>query len=444
MGKRSIVILSTLGVFLLIVASILLYRSSIRVVNKPENTAAISTTENSKQGSDGKSGLNSDGTSEEVAVKVIKSEEVKVLNNSPEYDFKASIYENSLNETYLKFEYYSEGTGIVKEFGYDKIPELKDMFINSISFNPKKSKAYFIIEGKNQAGDTGIALYCFSLKDSNVKKIFEGVGKSSELKFSNSSNYLAFNFMPGVAVKGSEPENNYFQVVNCDTDELIIKNSSANKGNLIGGEKDKNLRYEYSFISWNNNTSAKVKEIKYLMDKNGNVTGIKGQSELVYDIEKNVLLNADGSIVNDTKASSISTGGAAQIKTESDCIKILRNYYLLMSSEQYGKANELLDNKFTLKLKMFKQFGIDELTKSDMDVNNMALYGSLFKTAKIESIVSEKAARSNSTIYFYLTYSMGESDQIKQPLIANLVKSDKGWKILSVSDGNENESPFKK
>lgn len=455
MGKRSTAILSALVVFLLIVVSILLYRNySFKSVNKPDDTSAITTAEKSKADNEEKSATNRNAAKEDKSTEAIRSEEIKVINNSPEYDLKASLYENSINETYIKFEYYIDGTGITKELGNDKLTELKDLFknrakslenesgnrIKNIYFNPKKSKAYFMLEGNNFSGETATTLYFFNLKDFSTKKLFEGTGKYSEPIFTKDFKYMAFNYTVGIAPQSSKKKSSYFQVINCDADELIINNSRDVKGDSIGGKKGN----DYYFLSWASNTSVRLMENMYMLDKIGTDAGVKDQKELLYDIEKNMFLNPDGSIVTDGKTSLTSTSGAARVKTESDSIKALRNYYLYMSSEQYGKANELLDDKFTLKLKMFKQFGIDALTKSDMDVSNMALYGSLFKTAKIESIVSEKAIGSNSVIYFYIVYSMGESDQVKQPLIANLVKMGKIWKILTVTDGNSAESPFKK
>ena len=91
----------------------------------------------------------------------------------------------------------------------------------------------------------------------------------------------------------------------------------------------------------------------------------------------------------------------------------------------------------------FRLLGVEELSKKDIDVESFSVYGSLFQAARLESIVLEKVSGGTATVYFYQTFSMGEGEEVRQPLAAGLNKTDKGWKIASVSDGNINEKPFK-
>ena len=131
-------------------------------------------------------------------------------------------------------------------------------------------------------------------------------------------------------------------------------------------------------------------------------------------------------------------------ENESNSIKTLRNFYRLLSSDtEYKKAYEKLDESFIIKMGLFAQCGVKELKKSDMDLENFPIYADLFKAINLERIVKESIEKNNSTIYYYQTYSLGESNGVRIPMVVTLKKVNKKWMLTSMGDGDANAEPFK-
>lgn len=396
-------------------------------------------------------GTGSGESPESNTVEIIKSEEVKVFNNSPEYDFKAFIYRNSLNEVFLKFEYFNDGVGVVKELGVGEIPELESLEANNagtggdsgygvkaVYLNPKFSKAFFVVENKASADFVEAAIYSFKLKDFSSKKVFSTAGKFTGLLFTKNNKYMGFSYydIPSSSVF---QEDSLLEILNCENDEFIVKGSRDAKGKLIGGDKDPKIIYDYIFLGWHSNSIAKVREVTLQKDASQKT---KKERELLYDVEKNVFLNLDGTAAANSKGAS--KPGTAQDKAESDSIKTLKSFYVCLSSDsRYTEGMALLDADFKLQLSIFKQFGINELSKSDIDAKSVSMYRDLLKMASLESIVKEEIKDNTSTIYYYQLFSSGEGSQTKQPLTAQLKKIDGKWKITLIKDGNIDEKPFK-
>ncbi|HHW47076.1 MAG TPA: hypothetical protein GXX14_00455, partial [Clostridiaceae bacterium] len=138
-----------------------------------------------------------------------KTQELKVLNNTLEYDFKAVLVGREGSGTFLKISHYLEGAGVEKEFGSDFIDELKhisitgsnegtggmDMSIGTVYLNPKQSKAYFILR-ENSAEDNmaNVSLYSYNMIDGTIKKLFSDTGTFTDLFFTKDYKYMGFSY----------------------------------------------------------------------------------------------------------------------------------------------------------------------------------------------------------------------------------------------------------
>lgn len=431
MGKKRIILLVSLIIIAIISVSFILSgKQDSKTSSKLPDSPKVNSTKEAAAAVDDAATETDKVSVNRTEETITNSEDIQVNNNSLEYDMKASLYEKSTGETFLRLEYYSGGNSVVKELGTDKIPEIKDVFqsgakirgkpgqrVKAVYLNSRYSKAYLLVEGKTRKDDVETFLYSFNLKDFVLKKLYSDYGSYSELLFNKDFKYLAFSYTSEIM-----PRTSFLQVIKCDNDEMLI---------------DKNKKFTYSIISWQTGNIAKLKE----KASGGTPAGAEKQTEVFYDIEKNMFVNPDGSPVNEK---------VAQSKPESGSVKALKSFYALMSasdmstSEQFEKAYNLLEDGFTIKLTMLKQFGIDELGKKDMDLSNFTLYSSLFKAAKIENIVEEKTVGNLSTIYYFQSLSLGEGEPVRQPLAAVMKKTDKGWRALSLSEGNIDEKPFKK
>ncbi|MCX7708567.1 MAG: hypothetical protein N2484_01830 [Clostridia bacterium] len=378
----------------------------------------------------------------------IKSEEIAVANNTPEYDMKAFLCQLNSGEVFMKLEYYVNGESLTRQVNAETVPQLKDVFskrekntsnpqafgIQSVYLNPKLHKAYFIASDKPIMESAEITLYGMDLKEGSVNKLFSQIGKFSDFKFSKDMKYLAFSYVES-ALSSQYPRRTLLQVLECSKDKFAVNGNKDAKGNLIGNNTDQKMVYHYSLMSWQSNNTLKIKETVF--PKNSD-TGEKSR-ELLYDIEKNLLTNMDGSPAIAGQTAGNKDGQAA--KADSEPVKALKGFYTNLSSGQYTKAYDLLDDKF--QLNAFKLMGVAELSKKDIDVESFSAYGSFFKTAKIESVVHDKMSGNTANVYFYQVFSISEGNEVKQALVATLKKTAKGWKIAAVGDGNINEKPFK-
>ncbi|MCX7923363.1 MAG: hypothetical protein N3B21_15340 [Clostridia bacterium] len=173
------------------------------------------------------------------------------------------------------------------------------------------------------------------------------------------------------------------------------------------------------------------------------VDGIKQESATAKQVNGEALLNTVGTATAPEVRKTWGKGHEL-LRAKSDTAKVLVDCHTYAATGQYDKVLLALDDTFVVKLNILTQFGISELTKKDISIEKLSIYGEAFKTAEIERIVEEKTIGNNSTIYFYHIISADSKNLFKQPLIAKLRKSDKVWKLTHIGSGNENEKPFKK
>lgn len=455
--KRKTVIISVLVVIFLVTAAFILSRQlndgrRQDEAEVAEGTAATdeSTPANETVGVEDKA---AESQTEETGeqVRILYSEELKVINNSPEYDLRASVYKNSEKEAFLKFEYYYEGAGVEKLLGMEAVPELGsvviqgdgqevqgDKKVKTVYLNVKFSKAYFIIEAASTSGFPETTLYVLNLKDQNVKKLFSHKGKFTDMFFTKNGKYIGCSYFDSPASSIFQ-ERSLLEIVDCEKDEWIVTGSRDAEGNRIGTGRDPQLVYDYAFLSWHSNNTARLKETAF--SKKDSTDKIKGQ-EVLYDVVKNIFLNPDGSPV--TEGNSKPKPEETAVIAESEAVKTFKTFYqYLGDGKQYDNAMALLDDEFKLQLEILKQFGVDELGKKDISAEGVALYAELLKAARLDSIVKEETTSAVSTIYYYQILSTGQGAEEKQPMIAQLKKVDNQWRLFSVKDGKINEKPFK-
>jgi len=372
----------------------------------------------------------------------LEKKDIDVLNNSLQYDLKATLFENNRKETYLKFDYYNDGLNVSREFDAQSIPELSGVFeksrelpagskgyaIRPVYLDGKYSKAYFIFEGAPDGNETGTAVYSFDLKKIAINRLFAETGLFSDLSFTKDGRYAAFGYTSAKA-KGVS----FLQVVDCKEDLLAVSKNLNIKGKPIGQAAGLKQTGGYSFVSWNTNSVAKLKGV--FRDAN---SGTPVQKDMFYDIENDAFLNPDGTPLSaGTGAKGRDTQQAAK---DSEPVKALKSFYAYLSSGQYDKAYDLLDDRF--RLNVLKQFGIDELSKSDINVQEFSQYGVFLRAAKIKNIVGEKTEGNTSHIYYYQALSLDDGDKV-QPIAVTMNKSAKGWRIAAVNDGDPDRPPFK-
>ncbi|MCX7841606.1 MAG: hypothetical protein N2489_00840 [Clostridia bacterium] len=454
MNKTGIVVLSALVIIVLAGAAFITIINPLRKEDNTEQIKIIDASSNPgteneeylKQTKATAQQTESESTAKEKDDLVIKNEAVDVLNNSPEFDMKVLLSKLSSGKTVLRLEYYLDGISSAKEYSQEDIPELAGLFekregksgsmefkVMPASLNTKKSKVYFAITGKAYGEETETSFYVVNLKDKAIKRLFQEKGRFSEFKLSKNQEYVAFSFYDS-ASSSMYQENSLLQIVSCENDLFLISGSRNTKGERIGNNEDSSLIWDYEMLGWSSGNVLKLKETA--APKSGG--GEKKSSEVLYDVAKNVFLNPDGSIRN-LKDMGAPQGNKTQ--KESEAVKVLRNFYLLLAADKYKDAYDLLDDEF--QLNAFKVFGLTKLSKSDIDVESFAMYGSIFKAARLESILEEKTDGSLASIYFYQAYALKDADDARQPLVAALRKTDKGWKLVALDDGNLNEKPFK-
>jgi hypothetical protein len=213
-----------------------------------------------------------------AGVEVTRSEDIEVRYDSPEYDLKATLCEDSNKRTFVKLEYYLDGAGTTMEAESDKLPELDGIFekreqagtasgvfkVKYAYLNPGLSKAYLQIAGSTNTCFEETTLYSFNLKDFSIKKLFSNIGKYSDMKFNKDFSLLGYSFEDPPYMSVFQ-ENSLFEILDCKSDEFKVKGSRTASGKIAGSDRDPAFVYDYTFASWQSNTVARLKQ-----DRNSN------------------------------------------------------------------------------------------------------------------------------------------------------------------------------
>ncbi len=395
----------------------------------------------------------SEGETDETTVETRVEIPVRINNNSAEYDLKAILYANKSNETFLSLEYYVDGKSVKKDIGSSEMPEIEALLqkrsassasggygVNAIDLNRELAKAYITIEGRpfnDNCVET--AIYSYDLRDSRLNRIFAEIGNFSDILFNKDSTLMAFSYKDS-SVSSKHQENSLVQILDMETDELIVTDSRNTDGARIGNDLDTELVYDYTVKSWFSDTAIILLRQSWSASGSGEGTEPVGK-DVIYDVTGNVFINEDGSVMEDnakpSPAPTPTPADTAQVKT-------LKLFYSYSSSmDNYSKAMNLLDDSFTIELSILRPFGVDKLTKADLTPESVSYFKDLLKTAKLEKIVKEdNSVKDISTISYYQTFSLEEGVNTTLPLVATLKRSGGSWKIFSIIDGNPLKPPF--
>lgn len=404
----------------------------------------------------------------------IKSETVIVVGNTPEYELELKICENIDKKTFIKLQYYLNGTSMLEELDEAELPELAGLFesremekdnmpafnISQAVLNPVHSQLYLLIQGAPLGAYTQASLYMVELNDMSIKKLFSYPGLYGKLVLNKDSSLLAYSFGDPPHLSNLQ-EDNLVEIFDCSRGEYVIKNNRDQSGNILGKNSSPDFLYDYEFEAWQ---SVNVLKLRQAIRPKKDVDSGLVQTEVLYDIQKNLLLNSDGSewkpqATEDISAASIiegddvgnqqtagdktgsgsaiSAGAGSQTEAaDSEPVKVLKNFYSYLAAEKdYAEAMNLLDKSFQLRLNMLKQFGVDEISKSDIDTDSASVYSELLKAAKFDTIATEVTKDGICTVNYHQILELSADSQIKQFMSAKLKKSDKVWKILLIEDG---------
>ena len=394
----------------------------------------------------------------------VRAEDIKIQNNSPEYDLRMSLEEGNGGRIAIRMAYYYNGSGTEIYIEDSAVPEIREIFRNRAEskskdgvyiienawLNIKLGKVYFLVNGDGNSGYVKTDMYVVTLdNDAAVNKIFSSRGKYGAVFFSKDYRYLgySYNYPPESSVL---QETTLFEAIDCNTDQLIIKDSRI-KGVKIGLNINKDTVYDYSFKEWH--TANRVK----LLQKPVPDTE-KKEMEVLYDISTDIMYNKDGTKIEEIKkpaetqsSQETDKGNTHAVATDKNnssdegktALSVLKEFYGFLGSEsEYEKAMELLDETFVIRLIIFKQFGIDELTKKDISAEDAAFYSDMLKAASFDSIVAEESENEISAIYYYQSMELSPGNAIKQPMSAMMKKTGKGWRITLLQDADEGQPPF--
>lgn len=400
---------------------------------------------------------------------LINSEKVDVNYNTPEYELSLELCENSNQKTFIRMQYYLNGSAVVNELDEGSISELEDIFesrvkesgnteafrIKQALLNPVHSQLYILIQGAPFEVYLQSSFYVINLQDTSIRKLFSYPGLYGKMAFNKDFSLLAYSF-GDPPVLSMYQEDNLLEVLDCSTTDYIIKGNVDMNGKKLGLNSSPDLLYDYEFEAWQAVNTLKLRQaVRPLSNPDSGLT----QTEALYDVKKNLLLNPDGSeqklsVKNmETKAdrptgvqdsgtssatgSAIAADPAAQAEpVDSEPLKVLKSFYAYLGSEKdYAKAMQLLDDSFRLKLLMIRQFGAEELVKSDIDEENASAFSNILKSAKFESLSKEITKGSTSTIIFTQVLGSGTDFEDKQQMTAELRETGKDWKIILIEDG---------
>lgn len=417
-------------------------------------------------------------TLEELGSKTLtKTEAVTVNGNSPEFEMELKLCENTDKKTFIRLQFYLNGAGVDQELDEGELPELAGIFENreketgnteafkiaQALLNPVYSQLYLLIQGAPLGAYTQTSLYLIELNGMSVKKLFSYPGLYGKMVLNKDFRLLAYHFGDPPHLSNFQ-EDNLVEVFDCTSGEYVIKGNRDKSGNVLGKNSSPDYLYDYEFESWQ---SVNVLKLRQAMRPKNDVDSGLVQIEVLFDIQKNLLLHLDGNeqkfIVADgaTAASDATgtagTGGSAASvagdKTTTDTainadannqgkmadsepVNVLKSFYSYLASEKdYTLAMQLLDSNFRLRLGILEQFGAKEIVKSDIDADNASIYSNLLKAAKLDTITKYVQKEDISTITYYQILGLNAETQIKQPMLAQLKKFGKTWKIILIEDG---------
>jgi len=486
--KRMLLIVS--GVLVLAAAFIIwdamLLNKISQNVPEPESTE-----EDMIKISDSFSDVSASGESQEAAAisMIINYESIDVDGNTPEYEMKLTLCEDSGSNVFLRMEFFRDGISTLYELDDKKIPEFSGLFQNRANhrddtgsyqikqalLNPIHEQLYLLINGKSTDEFSQTSFYRVDLADMSVHKLFSNEARYGEAVFNRDYSLIAYSFINPSTVSANQ-ENKLFEVYDCGKGEYVVRNNRTSDGQPIGVNHAKDYLYEYEFAGWE---SMNIVRLSQGLRKISGPDMEAVESVVLYDIRENLLMNADGSEwkpgpktgENDGESPEHDGSESADAKGQSDTsggtqesgagekdlnpadgassgdpaakgkpADVLKAFYSYLQSEKdYDKAMRLLDDGFILRMTMLRQFGVEQISKSDIDTGynqeNVSLYSGLLKAAKLDIILNETAVDDNTVmIKYYQKLELSADSQVRQLMKAELVRKSGSYKIILIED----------
>lgn len=404
---------------------------------------------------------------EEEPLEIVVTENVEVSGNTAEFDLEAKLYEDSGRNTYLRLEYYLDGISTVKELDSNTVKELEGIFENrnqvspagsgyrvkEVYLNPNHVKAYIQIEQGSSLSGTDTSIYSYDLRSEKINLLYSGNGTFTELFFSPDKKHLSFSFYDNPST-GAFKENSLLSVLNCETDGFLVKDNRDKAGNVIGG-RDNSYYYDYKFLSWDTNSIIKLSEACLSQNAQSPRTDALEGKTVLYDILENKFIGEDNEenevseVTSDTKTNEDPAAGDNETENKNtsesadDADKVLKVFYNnLKDLSLYGKGMELLTDDFILELAILKQFGVQQLGKKDIDIEQANIYKDILMSASLDSIIGSEVSEDICTVFYYQSFELGSGEPVKMPMEAKLTKTADGWRISMIRDGDSTQKPF--
>lgn len=429
-------------------------------------------------GDDAGSGAGDVGNAAGNNGQLVECETVHVDGNTPEYEFRLELCEDVRGRSFIRMQYYLDGFSFVNELDEGQLTELAGIFekrkqedgksmgfrIGQALLNPVMGQLYLLIHGIDLDERVQAYFYKINIRDLSIRKLFSYPAIYGKMSFNADCSLLAYSFKDP-AIMSFYQEDYLLDVYDCKNEEYLVRGNRDANGNYIGSNSNPDILYDYEFIEWQSGGVMKLKQGVRLKTSPDEKPQWK---DVLYEIQKDLLKKTDGSILepSDGIASSIifnpenSEPGAKEAQGENaaeaenpentaepaaDVVNgpesVIRNFYSYLESEDdYAKAMLLLDDGFRLRMAMLKQFGIDEVLKSDIDAeyeaDNASLYSNLLKAAKLDSVTDNKISKDGSaTITYYHILALSGDSEVRQHMSAELKKTGEGWKIIMIEDG---------
>jgi hypothetical protein len=333
--------------------------------------------------------------------------------------------------------------------------------------NPVFGQLYLLINGAPLEVYTQSSFYVIDLYDVSVKKLFSYPARYGKMSFSSDFALLAYDF-EDPPLMSMYRKDSLFEVYSCTEGEYLVRGSRRQDETLIGPDSDPGYIYDHAFSGWVAPDTVK------LIRASRPVADVGAESfskEVIYNVITNDMTNIDGSKISNVnggqgnegglgegvpertdgngKDNGTGTGGESGQGNGSEAaegnagepVKVLKDFYSYLGSENdYDKAMKLLDDGFILRLGMLRQFGIEEIHKSDIvagyNQNNVSMYAQLLKAAKFERLVDTKLSDDGSAVIgYYQALGLGGDSQASQLMSARLEKKDSVWLIKLIEDG---------
>jgi len=418
---------------------------------------------------------------------ILRSEPIPVKENSPEYEIKLMLCQDDNQKIFLRLEYFLDGIGTVKELDEEQLPEISAFSVNTSSqhdvinteifkqvlLNPVYGQLYMLIHGGPADEFINTSFYRVDLADASVYKLFTYTAGYGEMAFSRDFNMLAYSFDDPPHMSFYQ-EDKVLEIYDCKAGEFVVKGSRDGNSQPIGVNHTKGYLYDYEFVAWE---SANIVRLKQGTRKMSDLNAEPVKAEVLYDVRKNLLMSlagGDWTIPQETdskdsglpessgdngQGGSTSVPGKGEDATDLDVnnpgageatsnetdtgkpAMVLKAFYTyLQSEEDYNKAMKLLDDNFKLRMAMLRQFGVEEISKGDIDSQynqeNVSLYSNLLKAAKLDTIAKETEIDDNTVVItYYQNLGVSSDSQMRQLMSAKLVLVNKEYKIILIEDG---------